>query len=67
MTAVEKFVICRALFHSQTYPEPVAAQQYRMAVNAVANVVCPTIDENRAFRELSGRDNWISDNPFVDD
>lgn len=36
MTAVEKFAICRALFHSQTYPEPVAAQQYRMAVNAVA-------------------------------
>lgn len=67
MTAAEKFAVCRALFESQIGPAPMAAHQFRMTVNAVAEVVCPRPDDNAEFRRLCGKDNWIGDNPFVDD
>lgn len=68
MTAVEKFSICRALFESQThYSAPLVVHQHQMCVNAVADVVCATLDEQQSFRRLCGKDNWIEDNPFRDD
>ncbi len=68
MTAVEKFAVCKALFDSQvSYSAPLVVHQYRMTVNAVAGAVCPSPAENRAFRDLCERDNWLNDNPFRDD
>ena len=68
MTALEKFAICRALFHSQaSFRDPQVIQQYRLSCGAVANAICPKFDENTAFRTLCGRDNWVNDNPFADD
>lgn len=68
MTAAEKFAICRALFESQThYSASLVVHQYTCCVNAVADVVCANLDEQQSFRSLCGKDNWICDNPFVDD